>query len=132
MEHEWLKELLSRDELSLIDICRETGVGRVALVKVLAEGRVKVRLTVFDLSPARGSRSLHVGYDHLRSVEKRLYLNPFASERATLELCYWDLAGILTLAWLFFEDVDFVSYLGRAYTGMSAVKSPQRKLALRI
>jgi uncharacterized UPF0146 family protein len=224
LEHEWLKELLPRGELSLLDICGGTGVGGVALAKALAEQGVKVRMTVCDLresalrvaerfsaaelgSPARtikaDARELHAlgeefdaallyglstphfdafamvellasasesladdslllveegdrfynmailgryrdvvyegdeergvlsmgaGYDALRGVVKRLYINPFTGERVALELRYWDLAGTLALAWLFFEDVDFVGYAGRAYTGMILARSPRKRL----
>jgi len=224
LEHDWLKELLSRDELSLVDVCGGTGVGGIALAKALAERGVKVRLTVHDLresalrlaekfsvaelgEPARtvkadarelhalgevfdvallygfstphfdafamvealasageslaegglllieegdrfysmailgryrevayegdeerGVLSLDAGYDALRGVIKRLYINPFTGERAALELRYWDLASTLALAWLFFENVDFVSYPGRAYAGVILAKSPRRKL----
>lgn len=224
LEHEWLKELLPRGELSLLDICGGTGVGGVALAKALAERGVKVRITVCDLresalkiaerfsatelgSPAetvkadarelhalgekfdvallyglstphfdafamiellasasesladdglllveegdrfynmailsryrdvvyegdeeRGVLSMGAGYDALRGVVKRLYINPFTGERVALELRYWDLAGTLALAWLFFEDVDFASYPGRAYTGMILARSPRKRL----
>jgi len=45
LEHDWLKELLSKGELSLVDICG-TGVGGVALAKALAEKGARVRLAV--------------------------------------------------------------------------------------
>ncbi len=224
LEHDWLKELLSRGELSLVDICGGTGIGGVALAKVIAERGAKVRLTVVDLrdsalkvaekfsaaelgSPAkvrkadarelhalgarydvgllyglstphfdafsmvellasvaeslvedglllieesdrfykmavmgryreivyeggeeRGALSFQVGYDPLRGTVKRLFLDLFTGERAALELRYWDLASTLALAWLFFEDVDFASYPGKAYAGMVLAKNPRRKL----
>ncbi len=224
LEHDWLKDLPSRGELSIVDICGGTGVGGVALAKALAEKGIRVQLTVIDLrssalkvaeefsaaelgAPAdvrrvdarelhamgarydvallyglstphfdafslvrvfasaaeslvedglllveehdrfysmavlgryrdvfyeggeeRGVLSFEVGYDPLRGVVKRLFLDPVTGERVTHEIRYWDLAGPLALAWLFFEDVDFVQYPGRLHRGIIIAKSPRRKL----
>jgi len=226
LEHDWLKELLSRGELSLVDICGGTGVGGIALAKALAEKGARVRLAVVDLrgsalkvaeefsaaelgAPAevrradarelhslgvrydvallyglstphfdafsivelfasvaeslvedglllveegdrfygmavlgryreiiyegdekRGALSFQVGYDPLRGTVKRLFLDPLTGERVTHDIRYWDLASPLALAWLFFEDVDFVRYPERLYRGMIIAKSPRRKLHL--
>jgi len=88
----------------------------------------RYRDVVYEGDEERGVLSMGAGYDALRGVVKRLYINPFTGERVALELRYWDLAGTLALAWLFFEDVDFVGYAGRAYTGMILARSPRKRL----
>ena len=75
-----------------------------------------------------GVLSLHLGYDPLRGVVKRMWLSPFTGERVALELRYWDLAAVLALTWLFFEELDFVEYPGRRATGMILARRPRGRL----
>jgi len=46
--HPWLSELVSSPELSIVDVCGGTGIGGVALAKVLSEKGSGVRLFVVD------------------------------------------------------------------------------------
>jgi len=50
LEHDWFKKLLeSRRRVSVLDVCGGTGIGGVALAKVLDEEGVEVELTALDL-----------------------------------------------------------------------------------
>jgi hypothetical protein len=76
----------------------------------------------------KGVVSFHIDYDPLRGVEKRLFLNPFTGERAVAEMRHWDLPTTLALAWIFFEELDFASYLGARATGIILARRPRGKL----
>ena len=49
LSHEWFSELLSKKRISIADVCGGTGIGGVALAKVMQEAGVEVELTVIDL-----------------------------------------------------------------------------------
>ncbi len=49
-KHKWLKELVDRRrELKIVDLCSGTGIGGIALAKVLMDLGVAVSLTLIDL-----------------------------------------------------------------------------------
>ncbi|MHA1616346.1 MAG: hypothetical protein ACTSX9_03450 [Candidatus Njordarchaeales archaeon] len=48
VEHEWLSKLLERKVLRIVDICGSTGIGGIALAKVLSE-YTTVKLCILDL-----------------------------------------------------------------------------------
>ncbi|RLF06013.1 MAG: hypothetical protein DRK00_02840 [Thermoprotei archaeon] len=43
------------------------------------------------------------------------------------EFFYWGLAELMALAWLFFEDIDFLP-VRRSYSGFVLAYKPRRKL----
>ena len=50
LKHDWLSELVqSRDTVRILDVCGGTGIGGVALAKILREDGKSVELTVLDL-----------------------------------------------------------------------------------
>ena len=50
IKHEWLRELLTKTSVvSVLDVCGGTGVGGIALAKVLSEMGMEVNLTINDL-----------------------------------------------------------------------------------
>jgi len=91
--------------------------------------QTQYRHAFYEGDEERGVLSFHIDHDPVRGVVKRLWLNPFTGEHATVELRLWDLASTLALSWLFFEDVDFIAYPGRRYSGMVIARRPRRKLS---
>ena len=49
MEHNWLQELLRKEKIRILEICAGTGIGGVALAKVLMERGVDVELLLTDI-----------------------------------------------------------------------------------
>jgi len=225
VKHEWIQELLSsRRELRLLELCGGTGIGGVALARVLADEGVKASLTVIDLrrealeiaakwggeelgeevrvveadacrvhelgvranlalmygysaphfDPWRMAMLLSsttevlvddgilvleesdrrytifylqgykavitwpprregivaefdAGYDFKRGTFKRVLMNLPQGEFVVGDFYYWGLAELMTLAWLFFKDVDFTP-LRRRYAGFILARKPRRKL----
>ncbi len=226
LSHEWFSEILNRGKVRLVDICGGTGIGGVALSKVLLEAGAEVELTVVDLrvealekakllsaeelgveaitdlmdvrelhslhrkfdlallygystphfdpwemakllasvsrslddrglmvveeqdrqylifyrrehrdwlvediGPERLLVSVHWGYDHLRGSFKRAILDLFTKEGPiALEVYFWNLAGLMAMSWLFFEDIDFLPYKRGTFNGLILAKGPRRKL----
>ena len=49
------------------------------------------------------------GYDPLKGTYKRRIINlKKPSEKATLDLYYWSIAGLSALLWIFFRDIDVI------------------------
>lgn len=72
--------------------------------------------------------SIHAGYDVLRGIFRRAYLdlkNP--KNHVILHNYYWNIAELAALIWLFFNDVDFVPLM-RNITGFLLAKEPRRKI----
>lgn len=49
LEHPWLKELVGREEVSVVDIGAGRGIGGVAFAKVLKERGIKTKLVMVDV-----------------------------------------------------------------------------------
>lgn len=208
VKHDWFKSLLSRERLRILDVCGGTGIGGVALAKVLKD-KIEVDLWVLDLresalrvarefgkkelgievktllmdvrelhklretfdvvlmtgysmshfSPWEAVRifsgfahvladdglvvmeecdrhahifyrvgykhilverttddrvtvSIHAGYDFIRGVVARIYVDLLSRETERIDVCYWTLAELLVLLWMFFRDVDFIPVRG--------------------
>ncbi|MGC8932539.1 MAG: class I SAM-dependent methyltransferase [Candidatus Methanodesulfokora sp.] len=47
--HDWIKEVLERERVRIVDICSGTGIGGIALAKRIAELGKEVELTFVDL-----------------------------------------------------------------------------------
>ena len=47
--HEWVREVISRKKIKVLEICGGTGIGGIALAKVLTDRDVNVDLLVTDL-----------------------------------------------------------------------------------
>ena len=74
--------------------------------------------------------TVHSGYDFRKGVFKRLGLELKSGEGPVpMEVHFWSLAGLMALAWPFFEDVDFVAERGRPWHGFVLAKNPRRKLS---
>ena len=96
---------------------------------IFYRGRYKDWL-VEDLGPERLLVSVHRGYDPVKGVFKRASLDLLAREGPVVgEYCFWGLANLMTLLWLFFEDVDFSPYEGRGmYDGIVIARRPRKKI----
>ena len=96
---------------------------------IFYRGRYKDWL-IEDLGPERLLVSVHKGYDPVRGVFKRASLDLLAREGPVVsEYCLWSLANLMTLSWLFFEDVDFSPHAGRGmYDGIVLARRPRRKI----
>ncbi len=76
--------------------------------------------------------NIHSGYDWRRGVFKRYFcLLPGFKEIGEIDLRYWDLAGLASLGWVFFKDVDIVPRSIHRQQRVSSVilfKNPRKKL----
>ncbi len=76
--------------------------------------------------------SIHNGYDWKRGVFKRVfYLLPGFKEIGELDARFWDLAGLGSLGWVFFKDIDIVPRSAHRQQRVSSVilfKNPRKKL----
>ncbi|MCD6196215.1 MAG: class I SAM-dependent methyltransferase [Staphylothermus sp.] len=76
--------------------------------------------------------NIHSGYDWKRGVFKRYFcLLPGFKEIGELDLRYWDLAGLASLGWVFFKDVDIVPRSIHRQQRVASVvlfKDPRKKL----
>ncbi len=73
--------------------------------------------------------SLHAGYDVIKGTAKRLYLNLFSGERVMTDICYWGLAEIATLMWLFFKSIDFIRMEDERYFILG--REPRRRITVK-
>jgi len=73
--------------------------------------------------------SIHAGYDIIKGTAKRLYINLINKERVLMDVCYWGLAELASLVWLFFKEVDFIRMLGDRYFILA--KGPRRKFTMK-
>ncbi len=76
--------------------------------------------------------NIHSGYDWRRGVFKRaFYLLPEFREVGEFDVRFWDLAGLSSLGWVFFRDVDIVPRKIHKQQNVSSVilfKDPRKKL----
>lgn len=49
LSHVWIKKLLERDAISILEVCAGTGIGGVALAKVFMERNIDVELLLVDI-----------------------------------------------------------------------------------
>ncbi len=89
----------------------------------LIEGKVRDGRTLI---------SIHAGYDERRGVFVRsFYTLPSFNEIAAVKFRFWDLAGVASMGWLFFEDVDLVAPSVHKITGIPYIillSKPRRKI----
>jgi SAM-dependent methyltransferase len=125
------------DDFSLIQLLASIASSLVPNgVFLLEEGDRFYSLTIlgrykdiyYEGDENKGVISLQVGYNPLRGVVKRLYLDPFTGKRAVIEMRYWNLSAPLSLTWVFFEEIDFFKYTGRNDRGIIVAKKPRNKL----
>jgi len=83
--HEWFGELVRRRELRLVDLCSGTGIGGVALAKVLTDLGVRVSLTLVDLRQEALSRAAEFSLRELGSKPDVLVLDVLELEEPSLE-----------------------------------------------
>ena len=84
--HEWFGELVSRRrELRLVDLCSGTGIGGVALAKVLTDLGVRVSLTLVDLRQEALARAAEFSLRELGSKPDVLVLDVLELEEPSLE-----------------------------------------------
>jgi len=97
---------------------------RVGYKDFLIEGETKDGLTV---------ATIHMGYDEKLGVFNRTtYTLPGFKKIATFGYRFWDLAGISSLGWLFFEDVDIISPTAHKIQGLTHIillTRPRRKIS---
>ncbi|RLE37411.1 hypothetical protein DRJ17_06670 [Candidatus Woesearchaeota archaeon] len=72
--------------------------------------------------------SLDAGYDFVKGVTKRLYIDLLRGKRLIADVCHWGLAEIAALMWLFFRDVDFVKIEGKRYFILT--RGPRRRITV--
>ncbi len=71
--------------------------------------------------------STHVGYDCKRGVFKRAYINlKEIGENIVAEMYFWNLAELMSLSWIFFNDVDLIEITKTR--GFIISHKPRRKL----
>ncbi|MEL9929831.1 MAG: class I SAM-dependent methyltransferase, partial [Sulfolobales archaeon] len=58
----------------------------------------------------------HIAYDPFRGVFKRIFIDLSTMDRVALEFRLWDLAGLLSISWFFFSEIDFIE-TGSWYRG---------------
>ncbi|MEZ0290674.1 MAG: hypothetical protein ABWJ42_06260 [Sulfolobales archaeon] len=58
----------------------------------------------------------HLDYDPLRGVFRRVFIDINTMSRVELDFRLWDLAGIASVAWAFFREIDYVER-GSRYRG---------------
>ncbi len=72
--------------------------------------------------------SFHVGYSVRRGTFRRATVKlPSAGRVVVSDFYFWGLAELMTLAWLFFEDVDFLP-VRRSYSGFILTCKPRGRL----
>jgi len=73
----------------------------------------------------RVSLSLHSGYDPIRGVFYRVYMDLDSGKKVRMPLRLWDLASLLAILWVFFSKVDFTPIRSR-YDGIIVASEPRR------
>ena len=75
--------------------------------------------------------SMHSSYDPVRGEIKRLEFDLVKRRKVELPLYFWGLAELMSIAWLFFEDIDFLrdedSMRGQC-TGLIVAHKPRRRI----
>ena len=96
---------------SLSEILQDDGV--VIIDQVDIRRRILMRIGYRALVVERAGEdrvviSLDAGYDIVKGTTRRLYLDLLGGRGLIADVCYWGLAEIATLMWLFFKNVDFI------------------------
>jgi len=115
----------------LSEVLQDRGV--VIVDQVDVRRRILMRLGYKELAVEHAEEdrvvlSLDAGYDIIKGTTKRLYLDLLRGKRLIVDLCYWGLAEIATLMWLFFRDVDFIKIEGERYFILA--KEPRRRITV--
>lgn len=61
-----------------------------------------------EASKERAVISMHSDYDPITGEIRRLEFDLIKRKRAELSLYFWGLAELMSITWLFFEDIDFL------------------------
>ncbi len=81
-----------------------------------------------DVGEDRLFVTVHAGYDFRKGVFRRAAVELLKGVGPiSHEVRLWDLAGVMALAWAFFQDVDFVPE-ERPWSGFVLARAPRRKL----
>lgn len=73
--------------------------------------------------------SLHSNYDSIRGIFERTYINLLdPSNRVKASFYYWNIAELMTLVWLYFQDVDFFPYDKKRSQGLIIGYRPRYKI----
>ncbi|RLG87973.1 MAG: hypothetical protein DRO18_02335 [Thermoprotei archaeon] len=71
--------------------------------------------------------TIHKGRDFRTGFMVRVALDLITKESVEMKVYFWDLASSAALAWIFFNDVDFIP-LNRPYRGVVIARNPRRDL----
>lgn len=73
--------------------------------------------------------SLHAGYNPIKGTFKRAYIDLINTEKPVkIPTYFWNLAELMTLTWLFFNEVDFIPYNKEKTRGLIIGYRPRRKI----
>ena len=84
-----------------------------------------------EASKKRTVISIHSDYDPITGEIRRLEFDLMKRKRVELPLYFWGLAELMSIAWLFFEDIDFLrDEEGRRgqCRGLILAHGPRRKI----
>ncbi len=72
--------------------------------------------------------SAHSGYDLMRGTFRRAYIEIPSGKIIEAATYFWNLAELMALSWIFFEDVDF--FKTRGTSGFILAYKPRRKIKI--
>jgi len=88
---------------------------------------LKHRDVVAKASKDRFVLNIHADYDHSTGLETRIIYDPITGECAELKEHLWSLAASAAMTWIFFEDVDFITFRA-PYSGIVIAANPRKGL----
>jgi hypothetical protein len=86
------------------------------------------QLVLPEISEEKIVISLHKSYDWITGTFKRLIVSLLSKDVAEIDLYFWNLAELMAMAWLIFNDVDFISEERRPYEGFIIAHKPRRNI----
>ncbi len=73
--------------------------------------------------------SLHSSYDPIKGTFERAYINLInPSTPVKISTYFWNIAELMTLIWLFFQDIDYIPYDKNKSSGIIIAYNPRRKI----
>ncbi len=115
-----ISEVLEEDGILIIEECDRTySIFYKAGYKDLLVERVSEKAVI----------SIHSSYDPIKGAFERAYLNLLEpTEPVKISTYFWNIAELMTLVWLFFQDVDFFSYDDKKTRGLIIGYKPRYKI----
>ncbi|MGC8949316.1 MAG: methyltransferase domain-containing protein [Thermoprotei archaeon] len=81
-----------------------------------------------EISKEKVVISLHKSYNNITGTFKRLIIDLLNKNAIEMDMYFWNLAELMAMAWLLFNDIDFMKDKERPYAGFIIIHKPRKNI----